>query len=76
MNLELDVTYVHVREADQVTSKAAVIATGLLAEGHSQVLGVDVGDWENETSRAEFLRGLKDRSRTGVRLVISDAPPG
>ena len=45
----LDATYVHVREHRQVVSKAIVIATGLRADGHSEVLGLDVGDSENET---------------------------
>jgi len=74
--LWLDATYVHVREAGQVTSKAVVIATGLRGDGHREVLGVDVGDSENETFWTEFLRGLKDRNLTGVRLVISDAHAG
>jgi transposase-like protein len=74
--LWLDATYVHVREAGQVTSKAVVIATGLRADGYREVLGVDVGDSENETFWTEFLRGLKDRNLDGVRLVISDAHAG
>jgi putative transposase len=72
----LDATYVHVREHHQVVSKAVVIATGLRADGHREVLGVDVGDSENETFWTEFLRDLKDRGLTGVRLVISDAHAG
>ena len=72
----LDATYVHVREAGQVVSKAVVIATGLRADGHREVLGVDVGDSENETFWTEFLRDLKDRGLAGVRLVISDAHAG
>jgi putative transposase len=72
----LDATYVHVREAGQVVSKAVVIATGLRADGHREVLGVDVGDSENETFWTEFLRDLKDRGLDGVRLVISDAHAG
>ena len=72
----LDATYVHVREAGQVVSKAVVIATGLRADGHREVLGVDVGDSENETFWTEFLRDLKDRKLSGVRLVISDAHAG
>ena len=74
--LWLDATYVHVREAGQVVSKAVVIATGLRADGYREVLGVDVGDSENETFWTEFLRSLKDRNLTGVRLVISDAHSG
>jgi putative transposase len=72
----LDATYVHVREHGQVISKAVVIATGLRADGHREVLGVDVGDSENETFWTEFLRDLKDRGLAGVRLVISDAHTG
>jgi len=53
-----------------------VIATGLRADGYREVLGVDIGDSENETFWTEFLRSLKDRGLDGVRLVISDAHAG
>ena len=72
----LDATYVHVREHRQVVSKAIVIATGLRADGHREVLGVDVGDSENETFWRAFLTDLTDRGLAGVRLVISDAHAG
>ena len=72
----LDATYLHVRENHQVVSKAVVIATGLRADGYREVLGVDVGDSENETFWTEFLRDLKDRGLAGVRLVVSDAHAG
>ena len=72
----LDATYVHVRHRGQVVSMAVVIATGLRADGHREILGVDVGDSENETFWTEFLGGLNDRGLTGVKLVISDAHAG
>jgi transposase-like protein len=72
----LDATYVHVRHDGAVTSMAVVIATGLRADGHREILGVDVGDSENETFWTEFLRDLRDRGLGGVRLVISDAHAG
>ena len=72
----LDATYVHVRVNRHVVSKAIVIATGLRADGHREVLGVDVGDSENETFWREFLTSLTDRGLGGVRLVISDAHAG
>lgn len=72
----LDATYLHVRENHQVVSKAVVIATGLRADGHREVLGVDIGDSENESFWTEFLRTLKDRGLDGVRLVVSDAHAG
>jgi putative transposase len=69
----LDATYVHVREHRHVVSKAVVIATGLRHDGRREVLGVDIGDSENETFWSEFLGGLNDRGLAGVKLVISDA---
>ena len=52
------------------------IATGVRTDGHREVLGVDIGDSENETFWTEFLRDLKDRGLGGVQLVISDAHVG
>ena len=72
----LDATYLHVRENHQVTSKAVVIATGVSASGHREILGIDVGDSENEIFWREFLRRLRARGLDGVRLVISDQHAG
>ncbi len=72
----LDATYVHVRENRHVVSKAVVIASGLRADGHREVLGLDVGDSENEVFWREFLTSLNDRGLAGVRLVVSDAHAG
>jgi transposase-like protein len=72
----LDATYLHVRENHQVTAKAVVIATGVSARGHREILGVDVGDSENEVFWREFLRRLRARGLDGVRLVISDQHAG
>lgn len=74
----LDAIYVHVRDdaLGQVVSKAIVVATGVTAQGGREVLGVDVGDSEAETFWTAFLRSLKARGLSGVRLVISDAHEG
>ena len=74
----LDAIYVHVRDdaLGQVVSRAIVVATGVTAQGGREVLGVDVGDSEAETFWTAFLRSLKARGLTGVRLVISDAHEG
>ncbi len=74
----LDATYINVRDdaLGQVVSRAVVIATGITAEGGREVLGVDVGDSEDETFWTRFLRSLRDRGLSGVRLVISDAHAG
>ncbi len=74
----LDATYVNVRDdaLGQVVSRAVVVATGVTAQGGREILGVDVGDSEDETFWTRFLRSLRRRGLTGVRLVISDAHAG
>jgi len=74
----LDATYIHVRDdaLGQVVSRAVVIATGITANGTREVLGVDIGDSEDEVFWTRFLRSLKTRGLAGVRLVISDAHAG
>jgi len=74
----LDATYVHVRDEalGQVVSRAVVVATGITAQGGREILGVDIGDSEDATFWTGFLRSLKTRGLTGVRLVISDAHEG
>src|SRR6188472_1999135 len=73
----LDATYLHVRnQTSQVVSMAVVVATGITAEGNREILGVDIGDSEDETFWRGFLRSLKARGLGGVRLVISDQHAG
>jgi putative transposase len=73
----LDATYLHVRNAaSQVTSMAVVVATGITADGGREVLGLDVGDSEDEVFWRGFLAALKKRGLAGVRLVISDQHAG
>ena len=72
----LDATYLHVRRSGQVTSMAVVVATGVTADGGREVLGLDVGDSEDEVFWRGFLRTLKQRGLFGVRLVISDQHAG
>jgi putative transposase len=73
----LDATYLHVRNpASQVVSMAVVVATAITADGSREVLGLDVGDSEDEVFWRAFLTGLKKRGLAGVRLVISDQHAG
>jgi len=72
----LDATYLHVRRGGQVTSMAVVVATGVTAAGGREILGVDVGDSEDEVFWRGFLRTLRERGLSGVRLVISDQHSG
>lgn len=72
----LDATYLHVRADHHVVSKAVVIATGVREDGHREVLGLTVGDSEDELFWRTFLTSLKTRGLKGVRLVISDQHAG
>lgn len=73
----LDATYLHVRNtSSQVTSMAVIVATGITADGSREILGLDVGDSEDEVFWRGFLRSLKTRGLTGMRLVISDQHAG
>ena len=84
----LDATYLHVRRTGpggtvggsgiggQVTSMAVVVATAVTVDGGREILGLDVGDSEDEVFWRGFLRTLKERGLHGVRLVISDQHAG
>jgi putative transposase len=65
-----------VREGGRIVNVACVIATGVNAEGHREVLGVDVFTTEDGAGWTAFLRSLVARGLSGVQLVISDAHEG
>ncbi|MFD6187667.1 IS256 family transposase [Streptomyces goshikiensis] len=72
----LDATYVKARVEHRIVSQAIVIATGVTEDGGREVVGVMVGDSETEVFWSQFLRHLRERGLTGVRLVISDSHSG
>ncbi|MEV8099829.1 IS256 family transposase [Kitasatospora sp. NPDC085879] len=72
----LDATYCKARVNHQIVSRAVVVATGITEDGGREVLGLMVGDSETEVFWAEFLRSLRERGLTGVRLVIGDHHSG
>jgi putative transposase len=59
-----------------VTSEVVVVATGVTEDGRREILGIEIGDSEDEAFWREFLRALKRRGLSGVRLVISDQHAG
>ncbi len=71
-----DATYLKGRVGKHVVSRAVVVAFGVAADGTREVLGVDVGDSEDEAFWGAFLKSLKARGLGGVQLVISDAHEG
>jgi putative transposase len=74
--LWLDAKVERVREPGGVRHKALVIAYGVHESGRREVIGLDVGEAETEAFWREFLRGLRARGLTGIRLCISDAHQG
>jgi len=74
--LWLDALYEKVRMGDIVVSNAVVIAYGVKASGHRDVIAIDVVDTESKESWTTFLRTLRKRGLTGTKLVISDAHEG
>ncbi len=57
-------------------SKVVIVATADAADGNREVLALVVGDSENKAFWTAFLRSLRARGLSGVRLVISDAHEG
>ena len=74
--LWLDAKHVKVRDRGRVLSKALVIAYGVHDTGRREVIGLDIGEIESEAFCTEFLRALRSRGLTGLRLVVSDHHEG
>ena len=74
--LWLDATYVKVREAGRIVSKAVIVAVAVNTDGRREVLGIAIGPSETEAFWTDFLRSLARRGLRGVELVISDAHEG
>ncbi len=72
----LDAMVQKVREAGRIQNVAVVIATGVNADGHREVLGFDVITTEDGAGWLAFLRGLVARGLSGTALVVSDAHGG
>ncbi|MCW7077243.1 MAG: IS256 family transposase [Candidatus Syntrophoarchaeum sp.] len=62
--------------AGEVKNVSVLVAVGVDRFGYRQVLGVKEGAKEDKESWMAFLRHLKSRGLTGVRLFISDKSLG
>lgn len=62
--------------AGEVRNISVLIAIGVASDGFRQILGVAEGEKEDLEGWRGFLRHLKDRGLSGVRLIISDACRG
>ena len=65
-----------VREGGRVVTVHALLAVGVNADGHREILGLDVTSGEDGAGWLVFFRGLTARGLTGVKLVTSDAHAG
>src|SRR4030095_15013526 len=72
----VDALTVKVREHGRVVNVHALVATGVNADGHREILGLDVTSAEDGAGWLAFLRGLVARGLSGVQLVTSDCHQG
>lgn len=64
------------REGGRVVGIHALVATGVNADGHREILGLQTSSAEDGARRLTFFRDLTARGLSGVALVTSDAHRG
>ena len=74
--LAADALVLKVREAGRVVNVHALIASGVNADGHRELLGLQVSSAEDGAGWLAFFRDLVARGLSGVALVTSDAHRG
>ena len=71
-----DALVLKVREGGRVVPVHVLVATGVNADGHREILGVQVTTSEDGAGWLGFFRDLTARGLSGVKLVTSDAHAG
>ena len=71
-----DALTMKVREGGRVRNVSVMVATGVNADGHREILGIQVATGETHAGWLGFFRDLVARGLTGVALVTSDAHAG
>ena len=71
-----DALTMKVREGGRVRNVSVMVATGVNADGHREILGVQVATGETHAGWLGFFRDLVARGLSGVALVTSDAHAG
>jgi transposase-like protein len=71
-----DALTMKVREGGRVVKVAALVATGINADGYREILGLQLSTSEDGAGWLGFFRDLVARGLTGVKLVTSDAHAG
>ena len=59
-----------------VENVSVLVAIGINADGHREVIAVDEGMREDAASWERFFRGMIERGLSGVRLVVGDRCAG
>jgi putative transposase len=71
-----DALVLKVREGGRLVNVHALVATGVNADGHREILGLQVTSAEDGAGWLAFFRDLTARGLSGVQLVTSDAHAG
>ena len=71
-----DALVLKVREGGRVVPVHVLVATGVNADGHREILGLQVTSAEDGAGWLGFFRDLTARGLAGVKLVTSDAHRG
>ena len=71
-----DALVLKVCEGGRVVNVHALLATGVNADGHREILGLHVTSGEDGAGWLAFFRDLTARGLSGVKLVTSDAHAG
>jgi putative transposase len=71
-----DALTMKVREQGRVVNAVVLVATGVNADGHREVLGIKVATSETKQAWNAFFADLVARGLTGTLLVTSDAHAG
>ena len=71
-----DALVLKVREGGRVVNVHALLAIGVNADGHREILGLQVTSAEDGAGWLAFFRDLTARGLSGVALVTSDAHRG
>ena len=71
-----DALVLKVREGGRTVNVHALLAIGVNADGHREILGLDVTSAEDGAGWLAFFRDLTARGLSGVALVTSDAHRG
>jgi transposase-like protein len=74
--LAADALVLKVREQGRVVNVHALIAVGVNADGHRELLGLQISSAEDGAGWLAFFRDLVARGLSGVGLVTSDAHRG